>query len=67
MVVTILIVWFFLTFPIMYEVNKKLKGTPNEWVTNSIVFQLMLLWKTFWNAPQYYILIVKELFTKKKK
>lgn len=67
MVINILIVWFFLTLPIMIKVNKTLKGTPNEWVSESIVFQLILVWKCFWGAPIYYFLLIKELFIKPKK
>jgi hypothetical protein len=66
MIKTILIVWFFLTLPIVYGVNKKLKGTENEFVTHSFMFQIVLVWKAFWNVPMYYFLVITSPFINKK-
>jgi hypothetical protein len=64
MIQTILIIWFFLTLPIVYQVNKSLKNTKDEWVSESFMFQITLIIKAFFKVPQYYILTIIMLFKK---
>jgi hypothetical protein len=64
MIQTILIIWFFLTLPIVYQVNKSLKNTKDEWVSESFMFQITLIIKSFFKVPQYYILTIIMLFKK---
>lgn len=66
MIQTILIVWFFLTLPIVYQVNQSLKNTKDEWVLDSFMFQITLIVKAFFKVPQYYILTIMAIFTNKK-
>ena len=66
MVVKILIVWFFLTLPIVYSVDKSIRGTEIEWMRHKPMFQLILIWKAFWGVPIFYIILIKDLLTNKK-
>jgi hypothetical protein len=66
MVVKILIVWFFLTLPIVYHVDKSMKGTQADWMRHKPMFQIILICRAFWNVPIFYIILIKDLLTKKK-
>lgn len=66
MVKIILIVWFLLTFPIVYSVDKSMKGTELDWMRHKPMFQLILLWKALWGVPMFYYLVIKEFLTNKK-
>jgi len=66
MVVNILCVWFFLTFPMVREVNKHLKNSENDWLRYRFMFQVILIWKAFWGVPIYYYLLIRDSFKKNK-
>jgi hypothetical protein len=66
MVVKILIVWFFLTLPIIYSVDKSMRGTPIEWMRHKPMFQLILIWKAICSVPIFYVIVIRDLITKKK-
>jgi hypothetical protein len=66
MVKIILLVWFILTFPIVYHVDKSMKGTELNWLRHKPAFQLILIWKAWWSVPVFYFLVIKEFLTFKK-
>jgi hypothetical protein len=59
----ILVIWFFMTIPLMIEVDRKLKKENNQYRNNPIVL-LVLIWKSFWNVPGFYILWTIQLIKK---
>jgi hypothetical protein len=59
----IIIVWFFMTIPIMVGVDKKLKEENNQYRNNPIVL-LVLIWKAFWNVPGFYIIWIYDTIKK---
>ena len=59
----ILVIWFFMTIPLMIQVDRKLKKENNQYRNNPIVL-LVLIWKSFWNVPGFYILWTIQLIKK---
>jgi hypothetical protein len=52
-----------MTIPLMIQVDRKLKKENNEYRNNPIVL-LVLIWKSFWNVPGFYILWIIQLIKK---
>lgn len=63
MILTIMCVWVLLTLPIVRNVLKQLEQ-ENRPETDSIMFQIVLIFQSMIYVPHYYFLVTLELIAK---
>jgi cell division protein FtsI/penicillin-binding protein 2 len=59
----VVIVWLVMMYPLARDVDKQMQDIPNKY---NILINLIIFLKMVITMPIFYILVIKNLFTKNK-